>query len=281
MTYREFWHKLLPIYDTREAQAIARWVFEKQCNLSFEDICFGKDTQICENDAAALEKILHRLLQQEPIQYVLGEQDFCGLHLYIKKGVLIPRPETADLCEQIAQDFAGNHATKNVLDLCSGSGCIALALKHKFPDWNVHGCDLSDDALEVSQTNAKNLALDVHFFKANVLELQSTDFNEKFDCIVSNPPYVCDSERADMAPNVVEYEPSMALFVPDDDPLRFYRAIIALANDLLNAGGALYFEINPRFADAICNELTSNRYTNVRRFASNGHPNRLIAALKP
>ena len=263
-TYQQLWQSLTPLYDAGEAQAIVRTVLDVKYGMTLTDIICGKVNEISADEERRLEEIIIRLQKGEPVQYVLGEADFAGRPFHVEPGVLIPRPETAELCQWIEKDMieksivssgdspedsSGNspQATddaKLILDICTGSGCIAITLGLNIPNSEVTGWDISEDALRIARGNVEMLkARNVRIEYQDALALPKAA--EAADLIVSNPPYICEKEKADMDKNVLEHEPSLALFVPDEDPLKFYRAIAEYASSALKSGGALYFEINP------------------------------------
>ena len=263
-TYQQLWQSLTPLYDAGEAQAIVRTVLDVKYGMTLTDIICGKVNEISADEERKLEEIIIRLQKGEPVQYVLGEADFAGRPFHVEPGVLIPRPETAELCQWIEKDMieksivssedspedsSGNspQATddaRRILDICTGSGCIAITLGLNIPNSEVTGWDISEDALRIAQGNVEILkARNVRIEYQDALALPKAA--EAADLIVSNPPYICEKEKADMEKNVLEHEPSLALFVPDEDPLKFYRAIAEYASSALKSGGALYFEINP------------------------------------
>lgn len=263
-TYQQLWQSLTPLYDAGEAQAIVRTVLDVKYGMTLTDIICGKVNEISADEERKLEEIIIRLQKGEPVQYVLGEADFAGRTFHVEPGVLIPRPETAELCQWIEEDMieksivssgdspedsSGNspQATddaKLILDICTGSGCIAITLGLNIPNSEVTGWDISEDALRIARGNVEMLkARNVRIEYQDALALPKAA--EAADLIVSNPPYICEKEKADMEKNVLEHEPSLSLFVPDEDPLKFYRAIAEYASSALKSGGALYFEINP------------------------------------
>ena len=307
-TYQQLWQSLTPLYDAGEAQAIVRTVLDVKYGMTLTDIICGKVNEISADEERKLEEIIIRLQKGEPVQYVLGEADFAGRTFHVEPGVLIPRPETAELCQWIAETqnenmkkeeaiireefnispdvaledvnlFEGKgwfkrkylrlrflikmkHCYKKarrtklavprprIIDLGTGSGCIAITLSLDIPNSEVLGFDISDSACNVATKNAKQLASRASFHKFDIFDLlekckTNRENHFKADIIVSNPPYICEKEKADMEKNVLEHEPSLALFVPDEDPLKFYRAIAEYASSALKSGGALYFEINP------------------------------------
>ena len=194
-------------------------------------------------------KIIERLNRQEPIQHVIGTTIFCGLEFEVSSDVLIPRPETEDLVRLIMHDFADREGRPvSVVDIGTGSGCLAVTLARFLPQADVLAWDISEIALDMARRNAQNLHADVTFGMQDILAV-SPGFQQRFDCIVSNPPYVTRSEAARMERNVLDYEPDMALFVADADPLIFYKAVADFARAHLADGGACYVEINERFGD--------------------------------
>ncbi len=245
-TYQQFWQSLTPLYDAGEAQAIVRTVLDVEYGMTLTDIICGKVNELSSDEERNLEEIIARLQNGEPVQYVLGEADFAGRTFHVEPGVLIPRPETAELCQWIEEEVSSLKADerKQILDICTGSGCIAITLGLTIPNSEVTGWDISEDALRIAQGNVEMLkAGNVRIEYQDALMLPKAA--EAADIIVSNPPYICEKEKADMEKNVLEHEPSIALFVPDEDPLKFYRAIAEYASSALKSEGALYFEINP------------------------------------
>ena len=245
-TYQQFWQSLTPLYDAGEAQAIVRTVLDVEYGMTLTDIICGKVNELSSDEERNLEEIITRLQNGEPVQYVLGEADFAGRTFHVEPGVLIPRPETAELCQWIEEDVSSLEADerKQILDICTGSGCIAITLGLTLPNSEVTGWDISEDALRIAQGNVEMLkAGNVRIEYQDALMLPKAA--ETADIIVSNPPYICEKEKADMEKNVLEHEPSIALFVPDEEPLKFYRAIAEYASSALKSEGALYFEINP------------------------------------
>lgn len=248
MTYRELWRTLEPLYGNGEARAVTDYVLDVCFGLSKADIMCGAVEEMTAEKAAELHKIFSRLTGSEPVQYVLGRAEFSGRWFNVRPGVLIPRPETEELCAWITADSKASGSPK-VLDIGTGSGCIAITLQLDMPESRVTAWDISADALDVARENAQQLGANVNFVKQDALNVKPEG---EWDVIVSNPPYICEKEKKDMAANVLEHEPHTALFVPDADPLLFYRAITRLAVQTLNKGGRLYFEINPIYADDTC-----------------------------
>ena len=277
MEYEELWHRLTHIYDAGEAKAIVRWVLDVRFDMSWTDILCGKVTELSAHDQTELEKIMQRLEKGEPVQYIIGVADFFGRQFHVAPGVLIPRPETEELCRWIlASDKHGltrtvreipHQSDANILDIGTGSGCIAITLALELPDAQVTAWDISDDALRIASKNAKQLGADVVFVKQDVLNISLTShlspLTSHYDLIVSNPPYICEKEKSAMECNVLDHEPHLALFVPDDDPLLFYRAIAQYAAEALTAQGSLFFEINPLYADDLARMLRKMLYHDI------------------
>ena len=235
-------------YDKAEADSIARIILEDKFNCGFTDVLIGKDIDIKSFDI--VEEILSRLNNNEPIQYILGEVRFCNIDMLIDKRALIPRPETEEMVMDIINTVK-NKGEMRVLDICTGSGCIALALKKAFPQAHVFAVDISNDALDLAKANARKNDIDIEFIMADILSHDIIDklgFDyHNFDIIVSNPPYVCISEKANMHKRVLDYEPSEALFVKDEEPFIFYEAIKNITNKLLAEKGYCFVEVNERF----------------------------------
>lgn len=231
-------------YSTDEAKALAWWVLEELTGKSRTILMLQTEVDI---DKSQLDSILQRLQQHEPIQYIFGHTLWNGLDLKISPAVLIPRPETAELIELVKCKKSKNEV-HSILDIGTGSGCIAIWMKKVFPDSEVTGLDVSEEALEIARENAVRNNTDVQFLQCDILDENSCpqSVNRMFDIIISNPPYIAESEKATMDTNVLEYEPQGALFVPDTDPLLFYSRISCFAASHLYQGGLLAFEINQR-----------------------------------
>ena len=284
MTYSEIWHRIATSYDDGEARAIARILIEELFGLSYADIVCGATEQLSADDTLRLDTAVRRIEQGEPLQHVLGYADFCGNRFSVNSSVLIPRPETEWLVDEGAKlmSTTATSSPKRILDIGTGSGCIAISLKLRLGDAYVEAWDISEEALRTAQDNADALKAEVAFRKKDALKAEEEGCSEEeclqggalvssaptgqtkdsinsneanilaapWDLIVSNPPYICDSERSAMDDNVLLHEPHTALFVPDDDPLRFYRAIARYALLTLNTDGSLLFECNTRYAEA-------------------------------
>ena len=274
MTYRQLWQRLVPVYGEGEAQAIARLIYEVRYGLTLSDLLMGRDSSVPQDE---LEQIAIRLERQEPVQYILGQADFCGRTFMVNKHVLIPRPETEELCQWIiAADAA------HILDIGTGSGCIAITLAAEMPEAEVTAWDISEEALKVAEENAKRTNVHVKFEQVDILHLPSSilHLTSAFDLIVSNPPYICNKERETMETNVLEHEPHTALFVPDDNPLLFYRAIAQYGQTALKEGGWLYFEINPLYAEPLQDMLSKMSYHDIEIKEDQYGKQRMIRAKK-
>lgn len=260
MTYEKIWNRLCTVYDAGEAKAIVRMVLDERFGLSATDVYCGKVTQLSSDEQEELEKIMLRLEQAEPVQYVLGWANFCNRQFSVAPGVLIPRPETEELCSWITEDV-GNRQQPAILDIGTGSGCIAISLALDIKGSAVSAWDISTDALRIAKENAARLGADINIMKQDALT-PPQDAN-RWDVIVSNPPYICEKEKAEMERNVLDNEPAIALFVPDNDPLLFYRAIALYGTKALKPKGMLFFEINAAYAAETCNMLRQLGYVDV------------------
>jgi len=249
MDYESLWHRLTPLYETSEAKAIIRWVLDVRFGLSMADVLCGKVSELSVSAPKELEDILQRLEKGEPVQYVIGVTEFYGRQFHVEPGVLIPRPETEELCRWIVEESGDKSC---ILDIGTGSGCIAITLALEIPESTVTAWDISDEALLIAQKNAKTLGAGVRFERQDILDSPP---DACYDLIVSNPPYIQPKESDGMAKNVLDYEPHQALFTPDDQPVIFYQRIGDYAWLHLKQGGALYFELNPLTADEVSNYL--------------------------
>ena len=342
-TYQQLWQSLTPLYDAGEAQAIVRTVLDVKYGMTLTDIICGKVNELSADESIKLEEIVCRLQKGEPVQYVLGQADFAGRTFHVEPGVLIPRPETAELCQWIVETQNENwekeeaiirkefnispdaaiedinifeakgwfkrkylrlrflikmlHCYKKarhtklisprprIIDLGTGSGCIAITLSLEIPDSEVLGIDISDSACNVATKNAKQLASRAIFHKSDIfdlLEMCKTNREDHFkaDIIVSNPPYICEKEKADMEKNVLDHEPAIALFVPDEDPLKFYRAIAEFASTELRSLGMLYFETNPLYEKETREMLEGFGFKDIETKEDSFGKKRMMRAMK-
>ena len=252
--------RLQPYYTAEEVSALSRIVCCDLLGQAPTDYYLGKDIVLSSKKEQELEDILQRLSRFEPLQYIEGRTLFVGREVWVAPGVLIPRPETEELVELMLKEIPAN---ARILDVGTGGGCIAISLAKELPDALVTAWDVSPEALSVARANARKLQSNVRFVECDVLACQVDEVG-LYDVIVSNPPYVTEAEKADMEPNVLQWEPSLALFVPDDDPLRFYRRIAVLGRDMLADGGRLYFEINRAYGREMVEMLRAMGYVGVR-----------------
>ncbi len=249
------------LYPVEEIRAFARLVLEHVCGLNYTQFLICRDKRINTSEREQIRQIVERLKKFEPLQYILGETCFYGLRLKVNPSVLIPRPETEELVQWVLN--TNRLISPTILDIGTGSGCIALALKKALPLSRVAGTDISDGALITARENATGNQLDVGFFKSNILKWESQEW-EMFDLIVSNPPYVREQEKKDMLPNVLWHEPGTALFVPDSDPLIFYHKIGEFAMKYLKNDGCLFFEINENLGDEMEGLLSGLGFSGIR-----------------
>lgn len=292
--YRDIRDILCKGYDKGEASAIAFLLLEEVAGMSRTQALMGdpslrspegEDYLRADELNALLFQMAERIAEGEPVQYVIGTTDFCGFQFHVEPGVLIPRPETEELVQLIA-----NHDRRQtpvtILDIGTGSGCIAVSLARLIPGSRVEAWDVSDDALRIARGNAERNEVDVSFRKVDVLNAAEVhdivqSMCESLDIIVSNPPYICNKEAAEMEENVLAHEPHLALFVPDDDPLLFYRKIAELGLQLLIPKGELFFEINRSYGQQTAALLTDMGYVDVRVLSDQFGNDRMVNAIKP
>ncbi len=250
---------LTPLHGLAEARAIVYALMEDVFEMSKTDVLLGRFDRLSETEKAQFSEYARRLTDGEPLQYVVGTAPFGNLRFEVTPATLIPRPETLELVDWVVAEQQERPSLR-LLDIGTGSGCIAISLASLLPQAKVSAWDISADALAVARRNAERNGVEVAFQQVDALHVKET---ETFDCIVSNPPYICDSEKAEMTDSVLLHEPHTALFVPNDDPLRFYRAIAELGVRNLSSGGTLYFEINRAYGAETCKLLRDLGYTNV------------------
>lgn len=257
-----FQEKLSPIYGQEEASSFFYWLVEDFLQIKKSNVVFHFSEEIKEVEQAKFENALERLLQHEPIQYITGATEFMGLKFQVTSDVLIPRTETEELVEWILNDFQGKSGESlKILDIGTGSGCIAISLAKYLPKVRVFALDISEKSLEVARQNAEANNVEIQFIQGNILE--NIKWNETFDILVSNPPYVTPSEKKWMSDNVLKYEPHTAIFAPDETPLLFYEAIARMGKNSLRPGGKLYFEINEAYGQELINLLTHFSYKDI------------------
>ena len=246
-----FHEELDGMYGSGEVGVFLDMLFEAFLGWDKVRLLTSREQTIDQSDLLRFHWALEDLKRHRPIQHIIGYTDFCGCRIAVSPDVLIPRPETEEMVQWIISTFIIHHSSFNILDLCTGSGCIAIALKKAFPQADVTAVDVSPKALEMARQNTQNNGVEVHFVEGDVLG-GVDGFNGSYGLIVSNPPYVMEKERAQMQPNVLDYDPALALFVPDDDPLRFYKAIATIAKNHLAENGQVVAEINEALGDETC-----------------------------
>ncbi len=274
MTYRELWQSIATECGPREAQAVVRLLLGDMFGLDLADIITFDSGMLPQTDQLRLIEAMKRLRQGEPVQYVLGHETFCGRRFQVSPAVLIPRPET-----EMLVSLAEERPCRTLLDVGTGSGCIAISVKLDCPDTSVSAWDVSPEALAVAQSNAQRLGAEVDFRLQNAL--YPPDDKSVWDVIVSNPPYVRESEKTAMEANVLKYEPEGALFVPDSDPLRFYSAIGNYAAGALRRGGRLLMECNTALAEDVAELLSGLSFTDVNTVADQFGRPRFVTSIRP
>ncbi len=272
--------ELSAIYDEREATAITDWVFEYLTSWRRLDRVINKDAELSSEKINQLNRITNELMQHKPVQYVLNEAWFDGMKLYVDENVLIPRPETEELVDWALQEVDGSKLTVDgrkiqVLDVGTGSGCIPIAIKKKQPSWEVYACDVSDGALRVAKRNASEQNVDIKFTQLNFLDEDERSSLPIFDLIISNPPYIAVGEKVTIDKHVVEYEPHLALFVPDEDSLVFYNHLADFGQSHLTPDGFMMMEMHYAQADALKNLFRQKGYEAEVRKDMHGN-NRMI-----
>lgn len=275
-----FKDRLKDQFSENEIRFMIKEAVLKRLKITSADYLLADDALLSESDLLYFRNIVKRLQSNEPFQYIIGQTDFYGLTIKTDERALIPRPETEELVGWVLSSF-DDKSKIEIMDLCTGSGCIALAIKSNRPEWSVSGCDLSEEALSLAKENATSLDLKVSFLKLDVLDqLNDQLLNEaKFDCWVSNPPYIPVQESKEMNKNVTGFEPGMALFVPDDDVLLFYKAIALKGKRHLKQNGLLFFEIHENFGQATKEMIESHGYVNVTIKKDHQGKDRMIKAV--
>lgn len=277
--YRQLRSRLVSLtHSEGEATAMARLIFHTLKGWDTTALVIHAADDLSDFTSERIENVLERLNKGEPLQYILGEARFYGLDLEVTPDTLIPRQETEELVELIVKDCRGQRDLR-VLDVGTGSGAIAIALSRNLDFPEVTAIDFSNDAIKVAEHNAKRLHANIRFLHADIFTFKPVA--DSFDVIVSNPPYVMESEKTDMEKHVLEYEPHSALFVPDSDPLRFYRRIADFGVTALTSGGGVYFEINPICAESLINLLQDRGYVHVETHLDISRRQRFITARKP
>lgn len=278
----EFQKELQALYSVDEVDAVFYLCLEHVLGLERHEVLIERFIEITSSQNKEIQSCLSRLKAHEPIQYIFEKAHFFGLNLKVNKHVLIPRQETEELIDKIIKQ-ASNLPTVRILDIGTGSGCIAIALAQHLDKAQVYALDISAQALDVASENATRNNTSVHFFKADILnpeEWEKMIKDLKFDIIVSNPPYVRHLEKSEIQPNVLDFEPHLALFVSDKDPLKFYKAIVTFAENHLKSNGQLYFEINQYLGEATLNLLQNEAFQNSKIIKDINANDRFISATK-
>ncbi len=267
--------ELEKIYGSDEANALIMILLEHYFNIDRMKIALEPDLRLSESELLTLHFAVKELLKNKPVQYIIGETEFCGMRFFVNENVLIPRPETEELVNKLAVTPNSSFRPKrsgvekspthiSILDIGTGSGCIAISLAKLLKNSSVTAVDVSEKALGVAKKNAEANEVSVTFIKDDILNPQNRDLlNGQFDIIVSNPPYVCESEKSEMRANVLDYEPSSALFVSDNDPLIFYRKILEFAQKALKPNGEVWFEINEKYGNEMQNICFDMGFNNI------------------
>lgn len=281
--YQLYIQKLQTIYDFEEALAITNHVFEELLMLKPHQIKM-LDKPLSESEEANLMDVLTRLLNHEPMQYVLGKAWFYGNKYSVSPGTLIPRSETEELVELIIDTLKKDAQYKiicpKIIDIGTGSGCIAIAIKINIPNSQVFALDKSAEALAIAKQNAKELNVNVHFIEDDILSINQTETTQYFDVIISNPPYVLENEKKNMDNNVLQFEPHSALFVANNKPLLFYNAIANYAQTYLKSGGYLFFEINQLFGEQMVQMLHEKGFINIQLCKDINNNHRMVWCVK-
>lgn len=275
--YRELRKELTPVVGPGEATSMARLIFHSLKGWDTTDLVVHAPDNLSPFILERIDEIISRLKKGEPLQYILSEGRFYGMTLEVGPPTLIPRQETEELVEMIIREADGKPDLR-VLDIGTGSGAIALALSRQLRFPEVTAIDISGEALEIARRNAARLHADVNFIQADIFRWEPEP--DAYDIIVSNPPYICEKEKAKMESNVLDHEPHTALFVPNDDPLLFYRRITDISKRGLTGGGRLYFEINPLYARLLAKETEQAGFTDVRLLEDISHKLRFLSAVR-
>jgi release factor glutamine methyltransferase len=275
---RRLLFQLYEIYDNREAANIADLVMENVTGWSRIDRVVNRDVKISEPMFKLLERYADELLTRRPVQYVLNESHFLGMKMYVDENVLIPRPETEELVQWMVNELKKNNDCKTILDVGTGSGCIAIAVKKNIENAQVYGMDVSEGALRVAQRNASQNGADVQFILSDILDEKSWDALPRFDAIVSNPPYIPLHDKEKMSDNVVSYEPHIALFVPDSDATLFYDAIARFGQEKLEPAGKIFVELHEELSEAVRQVFARHGFKSIEIKKDMQGKNRMLRA---
>ena len=266
--------ELSGFYETQELRTFTRIIFQNLFGMSLTDLVLHENKQLTETEIKQVQQVIDELKNYKPIQYIFNRVEFYGLNFYVNKHSLIPRPETEELVDWIIKDCKGLKIS--ILDIGTGSACIPIALARNLPKAKFEAYDVSKKALEVARKNAANLQVDIQFHERDILKWKTFSRKQKYDVIVSNPPYVRESEKQQMQANVLDYEPDIALFVENDNALIFYEAIAEFAQKHLKKSGSLYFEINEFLGIETVQLLENKGFTDIILKKDLNNKNRMI-----
>ena len=271
--------KLSALYPSNEIKNITEMIFEHFMGWDKMTLRSNNKSTLSESELLLFHKALKRLLKNEPVQHITGQVEFYSLPFKVNKHVLIPRPETEELVDLVIKECSGS---ETILDIGTGTGCIPISLKKQLKNTLVYGVDVSGDALAIARDNAALNSAEVTFVKEDILQMSSIkdSLKKEFDVIISNPPYITNSEKELMSENVLTFEPHIALFIEDDEPLLFYDKIGHLAYDNLSSGGKLYFEINEHYGNQTMKLLKSIGFSHIRLIKDLQNKDRIIAAIR-
>ncbi len=266
------------LYPAQEVQALCHILFSEILAITPATLYISLDKCVDEKPFQRIETAITQLLQMRPIQQILGKAEFYGMVFEVNEHTLIPRPETEELVEWVVTSHKSQVISYRILDIGTGSGCIAISLAKNIPQSKVHAWDISSDAIDVARKNTINNGVKINFSQHDILKVSPGIWDQKFDIIVSNPPYVCESEKAQMQNNVLKYEPHTALFVDDNNPLIFYSTIADFAKKALTQNGFIYFEINAMFGEEVVEMLKEGGFSNIILRQDINSKNRMVRA---
>ena len=275
---KQYAQELYRFYEKHEADTLLTLLIRSFFGLSRSDLALNPDYRLSESEMLKLHFAVKDLMNYKPVQYIIKKTDFLNVRLTVNESVLIPRPETEEMVTMIINREKDENL--RVLDIGTGSGCIAIALAKNLKKPEIWGTDISENALDTAAKNAEENDVKIHLMLLNILKPVEGQFTGKFDVIVSNPPYVTEADKKLMQENVIRYEPHEALFVPGDDPLLFYRAILYFTGDYLKTGGRIYLEVNEQYGREVSGLLLSQDFSNVQLFQDIHGKNRFVAGIK-
>lgn len=271
---------IVHLYGKEEASQLVLLLTEHYFGIDRLKLAVEPDFRLTESELLTIHFAVKELKQHKPVQYIIGQKEFFGRQFSVNEDVLIPRPETEQLVQLTIDFISKNKNYKHILDIGTGSGCIAVSLDLEQPEISVSACDISKKALETARKNAETLGANVAFFECDVIHFNQDALLPKWDLIVSNPPYVTENDKKQMMQNVLAWEPHLALFVTDEDPLIFYRSIIQFSTNHLSIGGSILFEINELFGDQLIKLCQDNHFTDISIHLDFHGKNRFISAVR-